>query len=443
MSYVAGVLNLGYCFQRLGVAGSSAYSGDWLGAAANMGASGGLGAAYGATHIKALKDVFDTPRVKDLPVPTPTAVIDSTILTVSAADLLNGFGPPSRGSEFDDGADLSEKASRDLAGAATDGQRWVGDSSDAYGEANADLQELVLRLAELDRQTQGLVEHQASKVEQAHDVIALTLLGLAVAKGIALSLFLIPGIGPKLSLGWQIVASMAASATASAGELIALQSSAAIASQVTQLALDYGEVAAKARPSSGLGGVEAAGGVSEAELAVSGLSRGSSVARLAVLAGEGVPAGQRAALSAFVGFEGVANPGGASVAVEIPSLPGLAMPTMAQATELSGQFARFSGSASQQMNLVNQSMAQAQQFASMGQQGRVSALASSSTSGATGSDEPDSSKEAPNVNGVSEDGAALTGAASGVAVGGHAPVRGSVSGSGESQPTPAGVALHS
>ena len=59
MSRLAGIHDLAYCFQRLGGAGSSGYSEDWVGLAANLGALGGKAMWYAKGQNQALKTALE------------------------------------------------------------------------------------------------------------------------------------------------------------------------------------------------------------------------------------------------------------------------------------------------------------------------------------------------------------------------------------------------
>jgi len=59
---------------------------------------------------------------------------------------------------------------------------------------------------------------------------------------------------------------------------------------------------------------------------------------------------------------------------ETPAAPTVTLPTLGQLGQISGQAAKFSAQGSQHMNLVNQTMGQVQQIASMAQQGQGAAV---------------------------------------------------------------------
>ncbi len=375
MSRLAGIHDLAYCFTRLQAGGGAAYSGDWVGLGANLGALAGKAMWYGRNQIKVLADALKTSGTKVLP--TPTAIVDVAMVAISAVDLLNGFWTPDKGAAFTSGADKFETVYLYLGDAAPDSRDWSGDAAKAYAEATAALQALVQTMQDLDKKMQTLMANQGSEVAKAHNCIAVTLLGLVIAQGIALAMYLIPVVGPEISCAWQIVAAFAACATVFAFEMLTLANSMSLSYEIHAAAAAYGEVAAKAIPTSSFARIEVTGAeevrvgsfkaISDSMSGMSAFSGTPTVASLASMApAAGESKEERGVLSALSG-DGASLADGAGT----ETTPAWTPPSVGQA---SGQLAQMSGQISQPMNFVNQMMGQVQQLASTGQQRQGSAL---------------------------------------------------------------------
>ncbi|OBH39606.1 hypothetical protein A5692_00540 [Mycobacterium sp. E342] len=367
MSRLAGIHDLAYCFTRLQAGGGAAYSGDWLGLGANLGALAGKAMWYGRNQIKVLADALKTQGTKTLP--TPTAIIDVAMVAVSAVDLLNGFWTPDKGASFTSGADKYETLYLYLNEAVPDSRDWSGDAAKAYADATKALQALVQTMQDLDKKMQTLMADQSSEVAKAHNCIAVTLLGLVIAQGIALALYLIPVVGHEISAAWQIIAAFAACATVLAFEMFTLSNSMSLSGQIHAVALEYGAVAEKAIPTSSFARIEIKGAeatttgdfkaISASLSAFSAAPTVASLASLAPTAGDSPE--ERAVLGALK------SDGAAPVETATPVATAPA-PTLSQVAQASGQLAQASGQISQPMNFVNQMMGQVQQLASTGQQ---------------------------------------------------------------------------
>lgn len=361
VSRLAGIHDLAYCFTRLQAGGGAAYSGDWVGLGANLGALAGKAMWYGRNQIKVLADALKTQGTKTLP--TPTAIVDVAMVAISAVDLLNGFWTPDKGASFTSGADKYETVFLYLAEAAPDPRDWNGDAATAYAEATAALQALVQTMQDLDKKMQTLMADQGAEVAKAHNAIAVTLLGLVIAQGIALSLYLIPVVGHEISAAWQILAAFAACATVLAFEMFTLSNSMSLSHEIRAVALEYGEVAEKAIPNSSFARIEVTGAeetktgdfnaISDSLSAFSGTPTVASLAGLAPAAGDSRE--ERGVLE-------VLKSDGATPVEPAPAeaAAGWSPPTLSQVTQASGQLA-------QPMNFANQMAGQVQQLASAGQ----------------------------------------------------------------------------
>lgn len=381
MSRLAGIHDLAYCFQRLGGAGSAGYAEDWVGLGANLGALAGKAMWYAKGQWKTLVDALAKSGKSVLP--TPTAIIDVTMVAVSIVDLFNGFGPPDKGAAFTSGVDKLSNVKLQLEAAVPDARDWDGRAAQAYADQNAALQALVETMQQLDKQMQALVANQGAEVQKAHTAISVTLLGLVVAQGIALALYIIPIVGAEISCAWQIVAAFAAGATVLAFEMFTLANSMSLGNEVNAVALQYGEVQKNATltgsfsriqlPEATETRVASFKAISESMTGISAFTQLPTVASLAGAAGAVGPsasADAQAKVSAFTETPSEATPVDAPAT---PPAPAFTPPTLAQVSAASAQTAKMSGHVSQHMNLFNQTMGSVQSLASMGQQGQGAA----------------------------------------------------------------------
>ncbi|OBG65088.1 hypothetical protein A5704_12750 [Mycobacterium sp. E735] len=226
-------------------------------------------------------------------------------------------------------------------------------------------------MQDLDKKMQTLMANQGSEVAKAHNCIAVTLLGLVIAQGIALAMYLIPVVGPEISCAWQIIAAFAACATVFSFEMMTLANSMSLSHEIHATALLYGEVAEKAIPNSSFARIEVTG-AEEATVgsfkaisdSMSGMSAFSGTPTVASLASRAPAAGdsreERGVLTAL-------QSDGATP-VETIAETTATVPTLSQVTQASGQLAQMSGQVAQPMSFVNQMMGQVQQLASTGQQ---------------------------------------------------------------------------
>ncbi|KLO34901.1 hypothetical protein AWC17_00815 [Mycobacterium nebraskense] len=336
-----------------------------MGLGANLGALAGKAMWYGRNQIKVLADALKTQGTKTLP--TPTAIVDVAMVAISAVDLLNGFWTPDKGASFTSGADKYETVYLYLGEAAPDPRDWNGDAAKAYADATVALQALVQTMQDLDKKMQTLMADQGSEVAKAHNCIAVTLLGLVIAQGIALAMYLIPVVGPEISAAWQIIAAFAACATVLAFEMFTLSNSMSLSHQIHATALEYGEVAEKAIPTSSFARIEVKGAEETTtgdfkaiSAGMSGMSAFAGAPTVASLASMAPAAGDSPEER---GVLGALKTDGATPIETVPveTTPAWTPPTLSQVSQASGQLA-------QPMNFANQMIGQVQQLASMGQQ---------------------------------------------------------------------------
>ncbi len=369
VGFAAGVHDLAYCFQRGADVLGAIYVGNPLDAAANAGAAVGKFVWYGRDKLPYLKEALKNYTNLALDdnnkmLPTPTFIIDITMVLIVQVDLFNGFWFPGEVAEdFVLGISAFDNHRQALQRSEPDPDEWDGDSAAAYAAANEELILLSEKMKELDAKMQDLVEKQADAVQLAHDVIALTAMGLVFAQGVALLLYLKPPpVGPQLSYWFQIVVAGAALDTVIIYEMITAEESKTNAQEANILAPDYDGVTQALQPSGTSAVIEVPRAVESTVSRfkavtdrMSGVSAMPDLASMASLAGEGASAEVRALFSTFIG--GGETPGGT---------PAFTLPTLSQLI----QAAQVSGHLSEHMNLVNQTTGQRPQRASMAAQGQ-------------------------------------------------------------------------
>jgi EspA/EspE family len=387
VSWISGASDLVSTFKKLGGAGTSAYSGDWLGLGANLGAAAGNAAAYASKQSKALADALKNAGTKVLP--TPTAILDVAMLALVVVDFLNGFGAPNSGAAVSTAADKLDLFMKQLdAGCVPDARDWSGAAADAYVIQNTILKGLAESMKDLDKQLKDLVANQGNEVQTAHNCIAITSLVLTAAQRVAVALYLIPVVGPEISCAWQIIAAFGACATVFAFEMLTLSNSMSISQQVDAVALEYIQLGkdAEVKLAGTFGQIDGKGAeqtsskvasftaISDGMSAFSGRPTVASLANTS-LAREGASPAQRAWLDAASETRVDASADLPATTGDGATPPTLAFtpPTLSQINQASGQLAKMSGHVSQHMNLMNQTTGQVQSVAQMGQQGQGAA----------------------------------------------------------------------
>ncbi|MBO0677340.1 hypothetical protein JRC04_07685 [Mycolicibacterium sp. S2-37] len=237
MSYLAGIHDLGYIFSRVGGSVDSGVRQDWVGLGANIGAMAGKAVWYFKGQSGALKTALE--KVGKSVLPTPTAIIDVTMVAVVVVDLLNGFGAPDNGSKFASGVDKYKNVDSKLELALPDSRDWSGAAADAYVTQVTMLRDLIAEIQALDKQMQTLVAAQGDYIKWAHQSLAILGFALVAGQGIALGLYLVPIIGPELSMLFQVVAALAAVTTVVTVETLTLSSSSNNSASVAKVAADY------------------------------------------------------------------------------------------------------------------------------------------------------------------------------------------------------------
>jgi hypothetical protein len=380
VSYLAGIHDMAYIFSRVGGSVDSGVRQDWVGLGANVGAMAGKAVWYLKGQSGALKTALE--KVGKSVLPTPTAIIDVTMITVVAIDLFNGFGSPDTGAKFTSGVDKYKNVDSKLELALPDSRDWSGEAADAYVAQVAVLRGLVAEMQKLDKQMQTLVAAQGDYVKWAHQSLAILGFALVAGQGVALVLYLIPILGPELSMLFQVVAALAAVTTVVTVETLTLSSSGNNSASVAQVAADYVSLGQRAELGGSFGTLQVTGAdetkVGSFTAISDGLSSFSATPPLSALAAkapDAVPSEARAMMTALEApvtdapaatpDTGVPVPDAANP--DVPVTPAFTPPTMAQLTQMSAQMAKFSANLAQPLNVVNQTMGSVQQVVSMAQ----------------------------------------------------------------------------
>jgi EspA/EspE family len=433
VSRFAGIHDLAYCFARVQGGGSAAYNKDWVGVGANVLGLAGKAIWYAKGQNEALKKALETVGKKILP--TPTAIVDVTMVVVVIIDLFNGFGPPLQG-DLSTAREQLENARDKLKDAVPDNDLWSGDAAQEYTAQVVALTALVETMMELDKQLQSLVKNQADKIQETHNALAILGFALVCAQGVALCMYLIPFVGPEISFLFQVATALAAAVTVVTFETLALANSSNVGAEVNGVSLGYGEVA-KTATQGGVFEVIKIAGAEESNISsfteISGsmsgpsaVSRMPTVASLMNLAGENTSEEVLDTLSAFTSDDEMPGEGTPEVpeTPQTPTTPPFKMPTMTELTAFSKQGAQFSKHISQHMNLVNQTMGSVQQsvqqMASQGQQGQGAAALADEAAQKAPPEETAVTEARPEEAALA--GAEGAGATSGSATGERAPV---------------------
>ena len=386
MSMLAGIHDLAYVFTRAGAATGAGLQGDWLTMGANIGAGLGKTMWYGRNQISSLKNAIDPKSVAGQQNlkgkgPTATWIVDVCMIGVTIIDLMNGLLVPIAGAEITSGKGQFALVGEKLLGATPDERDWSGEAATGYTNQNKALQDLITKIQDIDTRMAETIKAQAEQVNQAHKICALTNLGLVIAQGIGLALYLFPPapLGPALSFKFQILAAAAATIAVLTGEGILIGQSQSHANAFNGLKGEYDGVKSEAEAiKGGFAKIEVKGAEETASAATNfkaisdGLSEYTAPPSVVKLVDEAGNESERELVSALIEDTPAASttptptPDGATPAPEVPAFT---PPTLAQVTAASSQATKLSGQASQHMNLFNQAMGSVQQLASMGQQG--------------------------------------------------------------------------
>ena len=387
-SMFRGIHDMAYVVTRAGGAAGAGTQQDWAGMSVNIAAGIGKLAWYAKDKINFLAEGLKTKG----PIPTPTAIIDVAMVAVTVLDLLNGIWPPDNGSRFLLGKSEFENMQQYLEAATPDPAKWSGEAAEAYAAQCAILLKLSKDMQQYDKQLADLLSEHAARVQKMHKDYAIILMTLVAAQLTAMILWAWPVFGPVASVKFQVITVLAISFS-----LLGLQGEVCVASErkshtIARLAEQYAAAGKAAEPVGSFATIKVPGAqearVSSFE-AISASMSGSmmsgpppSFSTLAAMA-KSDPSIEDPLLDAF-GGAGEVPAAGASGTTETPTtpeapqtsgpsnltVPAFTPPTLSQISRASDQLARASGNASQQMNLVNQTMGQVQQIAQMGQGAR-------------------------------------------------------------------------
>lgn len=382
-----GIHDMAYVFARAGGAAGAGTQQDWVGMSANIGAGIGKFGWYAKDKISFLEKGLKTKG----PTPTPTAIIDVAMVVVTILDLLNGIWPPDKGDRFKLGKSEFENMQQYLESAIPDSAKWSGEAAEAYAAQTKILLQLAKDMQANDLALAALLEEHGNRVQKMHRDYAIILMTLVAAQLTAMILWSWPVFGPVASVKFQVVTVVVLSFT-----ILGLQGEVCTASQrkadaISRLAEKYAETGKAAEPVGTFAKI-AVTGAEEARVssfeAISASMSGPppSFSTLVDMAKADPSMNEHPLLSAVTG-DGAAAGVSTSGATETPEAPqtsdgttpaapgtpAFTLPSLSQINRASGQAAQMSGHLSQHANLVNQTMGQVQQLASMGQQGQAAA----------------------------------------------------------------------
>jgi EspA/EspE family len=376
---------------------SAGTKGDWATLGASASTIVGKGLIYLSKQSKTLADALTKSGKTFLP--TPTAIVDAAAFALLLVDFLNGFGTPNAGSAVATASDKFELFTTKLdPGCIPDARDWSGTAATAYIAQVAELKGFVATMKGYDQTLKGHLDKQAKQVAEAHMCITVNVAVLTAAAGIALALYLIPLVGPEISLAWQIIAAFACCMAVFALEMITLASSMSTANELVPLAQKYvalgKDIETKLAGTFGKIEGKVAAETSSRQSEFAGVSDSlkayaapPSISSLAAAAGNSASPSQRLVMNAYGAQEEAAFTSSAGAQTETPSAPapapaetapaatatpvaaaGLTFtpPSAAQLSSLAGQASRISQQVSQPLN---QTMQQVQQVAQMAQQG--------------------------------------------------------------------------
>lgn len=384
MSWLNGASDLMTVVKSLYSGGSAVQNQDWGSLGASAGTIVGKGLIYASKQSTTLANALKTSGTKMLP--TPTAIVDAAAIALLVVDFLNGFGTPNSGAAVSTASDKFNLYTTTLVpGCVPDSRDWSGPAATAYTEQVNTLKNYVATMNGYDQKLQGQLKNQAAEIKRAHMCITVNVAVLTAAAGVALALYLIPVVGPEVSLAWQIIAAFACCSAVLVIEMLTLANSMSLANEVAALAQQYvalgSEVEAKMAGTYGqiAGAVagETSSKLSDFKKISDGLSSFSaapSVSALAVAAGSSALPSQRALLDASEaaeasGLSAVEVPAEAApatpVAAPAAAFPTVTPPSLAQVSQMAGMASKLSQTVSQPLN---QTMQQVQQITQMGQQ---------------------------------------------------------------------------
>lgn len=392
MSWLNGASDLMTVVKSVYTGGSSIQNQDWGSLGAAAGTIVGKGLIYASKQNAVLANALKTSGTKMLP--TPTAIVDAAAIALLVVDFLNGFGTPQKGAAVTTAADKFDLYGNTLTSTCIpDPRDWSGPAADAYTAQVKQLKSFLATMNEYDKTLQGHVESQAAEIKRAHMNITVNVAVLTAAAGIALALYLIPIVGPEVSLAWQILAAFACCMAVFVIEMLTLANSMSISGELTTLATQYvalgKEIETKMAGTfgqiRGKVGTETSSNLSEFMSVSSGISAFNappSVSSLAAVGGDTASPSQRALLDASAAQEeadvlsaNTAEPEptpdttAPPAPVAAPASPvTFAAPNVAQIMGAAAAASRVSQNLSQPLNQTMQGVQQINQMSQQGQQ---------------------------------------------------------------------------
>ena len=321
---------------------------DWLGMGGHLAAAGGLSVMYAKDKISYFKNVLEGWAKSGHTLPTPTSIVDVTMVLVSLVDFFNGFEFPDDGQLFTSGYYAFDSVHSTLVSATPDSRDWSGPAAKIYTQENAELASIVEQMQNLDSAMQEKMASQAAVIQQAHSTVGLGVAGLIAAHAIALAIYLNPAYGPVAAFWWQLAAAAGICSAVLAFEAKAAEHAQTIADEVQSIGREYDDLAARALDVAASAGV-GADPISAPDSVIGGpaLPAAPSVAAMVELSAGSAWVDERAGLSLAANAEEPTRRSG-------PVLSSLSVIPLTSVAAAPAQ----SRSASRRMNFVDQKLSQ-------------------------------------------------------------------------------------
>lgn len=175
-----------------------------------------------------------------------TPIIEYALMALTVMGLELGFGDPDSGSRFGDGSSKFQEVCELLESAFP--KDWQGDGSQAYTRQNTRQQDRAGIMAHADNMMHGIVQNEARQLKETQDVIDIASDVLMVCIPAAIALYLVPVVGPEMSLAFQAGAVAGAMPLPTARMTQMAFQAMQNAMQVQQAIGKYNEVASAAHP---------------------------------------------------------------------------------------------------------------------------------------------------------------------------------------------------
>ncbi|MGV0811357.1 EspA/EspE family type VII secretion system effector [Mycolicibacterium boenickei] len=175
-----------------------------------------------------------------------TPIIQKALTTMMVMSNTCGFGDPTPGTEFGDGARGFSQLSTSMGSTASPSS-WTGWASDGYDKQNRKQQERLARMSESDKAVEGALASEAEQNGVTRKMLdrCQTVCGLSIAPAIAAKLS--PPPGPAISIAIEIAAVTATLPLAIDRYLDLIENSVRNATIIRRAGSGYDQIAGDAR----------------------------------------------------------------------------------------------------------------------------------------------------------------------------------------------------